>query len=245
MTHHFRAILGAAALVLCGTAPGFAGSSVIFTGSGKDVNQNAISASAEFDLSGTTLTVTLTNTTKPAATDPTDVLTTLFFDANHTLTPSSANTHGSTIYDPSNNLGSHTVGDGWQYKTGISEFGLNSGLSATGLGVFGPSGNFGSHPINLGGLDYGILPAGGKGTTNNIKAKDGPLWQNSLQFVLTVPAGFSLIELGDKVRFLYGTSLSDPSFTGQSVPEPSGLFMAAIGVAGLLGSRRFVVRRKR
>src|SRR5215831_19077096 len=89
-------------------------------------------ASALFSLTGTTLDVTLTNTSAFDVLEPTDVLTGLFFDTSsatgHTLTPVSASLNGSTAFYASLS----NVGDGWGYASGVSANGKNSAISGTG-----------------------------------------------------------------------------------------------------------------
>lgn len=96
------------------------------------------SASATFDLTGNTLTVSLVNTSLGDVHDATDILLAVLFNTSSTLTPVSASIDGSTVFGSFVN----DVGEGWQYKSGVSAHGKNSGISGAGYGVFGPSGNF-------------------------------------------------------------------------------------------------------
>jgi hypothetical protein len=251
--------LGAALALLAWAAPGRA--DVIFSGT-----SGGLSASADFSLSGSTLTVTLTNTSATTALVPADVLTGVFFDSAHTLTPTSAAyPNGSTIWYGTISTPSGT-GDGWGYATGVAAQGKNSAISASGaVSGLGHS-NFSGANNPLQGLDYGILPAGytGVGANTGITGH-GPLIQNSVVFTLTVPSGFDLAELGNDVAFQYGTQLSEPSFAGlldpnaggnnggnngnggvgnggpsdPSAPEPSSLALLALGGAALAGWRRW------
>jgi hypothetical protein len=206
-----------------------------FTGS-----SGSLAAQADFVLSGSTLTVTLTNTSTSDVLVPTDVLTGVFFNTTHTLTPVSAAVNsGSTV-----NYGSvvNNVGEGWEYRAGISAQGRNSGISAAGLGIFGPSGNFFAPPVMEDGLDYGILSAGDNLATGNTGVTGhGPLIQDSIVFTLTAGAGFDLSELGSTVVFQYGTATTEPSYFGQQsipTPVPGTLTLAGIGMASLLAYRR-------
>ena len=121
------------------------------------------SASATFALTGSTLTVTLANTSTGDAANATDILLAVLFNTSTSLTPVSATLPGSTTV-----YGSfvHNVGEGWQYKSGISAHGENSGISAAGYGVFGPDGNFYSTGQTLDGSDYGVAPLGYTNTGN-------------------------------------------------------------------------------
>jgi len=211
---------------------------ITYTGS-----SGTLAASAVFNLTGNTLTITLANTSASDVLVPTDVLTGLFFDTSHTLTPVSASLNGSTVY-----YGSivNNVGEGWQYMGGISAHSENAGLSTAGLGIFGPNGNFYSPGVKVAGLDYGILSAGDNSATGNGGVTgQGPLIKNSIQFTLTAGSGFSLAEIGNSVVFQYGTALSDASFNGnlQGVPEPSSILslivmLGAVGTGVLLKHKR-------
>ena len=210
-----------------------------------------LSASALFSLTGSTLNITLTNTSSSDVLVPTNVLTGVFFNTTNTLIPVSASLNGSSVFYSSivNN-----VGEGWQYKSGVSAQGKNSGISAAGLSIFGPSGNFFSPGLNLNGLNYGILSAGDNtGTGNGGITGHGPLIKNSVAYTLTANTPFSLSELGSTVVFQYGTSTTEPNFTGSCihdctpppctdctppphvVPEPSTWIMLVTGTLGLLG----------
>ena len=211
--------------------------SVMYTGS-----SGSLAATAEFSLTGNTLTVTLTNTSLADVLVPTDVLTGVFFNTTSTLTPNSAALNGSTVnYGSVNN----NVGEGWAFNSGISAHGENSGISATGLGLFGPNGNFFAPGVKSNGLDYGILSAGDNTATGNQGVTShGPLVKNSIQFTLTAASGFSLSQLGTNVVFQYGTALTEPSFSG-TVPEPSSLLslivmLGAVGAGVLLKYKRSV-----
>ena len=198
-------------------------------------SSGSYAASADFALSGSTLTVTLTNMSAPNPVDQSGVLTGVFFNSSG-LTPLSASLNGSTVVDGSlvNN-----VGEGWTYQSGVSAQGMNSGISAAGLGIFSQA-NFFSPPVTpLDGVNYGILSAGYTGGSTGF-TNGGPYIDNSILFTLTAPTGFNLGELGSSVVFQYGSALTEPSFTGTppSVPEPSVMLLLGFGMVGLVSVRR-------
>jgi len=202
---------------------------------------NAVpTATADFSLSGTTLTITLSSV-GDAARVPTDILTGLYFSANdENLTPISADlASGSTLLNP---VAGQSIGGNWQFAAGKSGQGLpnnaSAGIVTTGLGVFGPTGNFGTPAQTLGGFDYGIVN-GIAGDANN-PVKGATLINNSIVFTLTVPGDFDVASITD-VGFQWGTSLSEnpPS----EVPD-GGSTVTLLGVAlvGLGCVRRKLAR---
>jgi len=204
----------------------------LFTGA----DMSGHSASADFELTGSTLTVTLTNTSPNDVLVPTDVLTGVDFNTTGVLTPTAASLNGSSVFYGST---SH-IGEGWAFDSGISAHGMNSGISAAGLGIFGPVGNFFTPGVPVDGLDYGILSAGDNPATGDTGVTGhGPLVQDSVQFTLTTDGIFSLSDLGSSVVFQYGTSLTETNFAGTCdvcstpVPEPSSLAVFGTALAGL------------
>ena len=204
-----------------------------------------LSASATFSLAGNILTVTLSNTSLSDVLVPADVLAGIWFDNTHKLTPVSANRNGSSVfYGALSN-----VGDGWGYYSGLAGagHGMKDGIVAAGFGIGGGHSNFSAAHDSLGGLNYGVLSAGDNTVTGNAGVKGhGPLIKNSVQFALSTARGFNLSELGNSVVFQYGTSLTEPSYSGYlqrppaSVPEPGTLALVGSGMLGLAG----LLRRK-
>jgi hypothetical protein len=227
-------------LVLLVGATSSPAGTITFSGSSGD-----LSASAVFDLSGTTLTITLSNTSLSAVTDPANILTGLFFNSS-ALTPASAT--GPAPYGSV--MASGTAGSGWVYNSGFSNagvynYGLTSGISATGLtydvinqlGVFGNTGFFNTtHESKISGDDYGIVSASTPDPTSNPLQGKEPLFNNSLVFTFNnVSSSFNP---GQTVVFQYGSNAADPHFTA-SVPEPSlaMLFGLGLGAVSLISRR--------
>ncbi len=218
---------------------------LIVSGSGSGFGSAGTkSASVAFDLSGTDLLVTLTNSAASDVLVPADVLTAVLFDVSGgpvSLTRTSALlANGSTVfYDPSGQPQSNTVGGEWAYRSALAGApgGRAYGISATGLGLFGPGDRFPgpdlSSPASPAGIDYGLLSAGDDTATGNGGITgSGGLIKNSATFTLSgLPAGFDLGRINN-VYFLYGSAIGEGGFT----PAPGSLM--TLGAAGLACSRR-------
>ena len=209
--------------------------SITFSGGGMNgASGNTLSASAQFDLSGSTLTVTLTNTATSASAKyvPSDVLTAVYFGTTSLagLSPQTASLDGSTVVSPDGT----NVGANWEFLGGFSPVrGLVNGISASGLSVFG-QGNFscGASCNNLGGIDWGLVPSffpppqGINGGVSGVTLVD-----NRVQFTLNTTPGFSLSSI-NSVNFQWGTSGTEFSaFGAGTVPEPSTIFLVGSGLA--------------
>lgn len=218
----------------------FANAAVIFSGSSGSL---AASVAFERNTSGDLL-VTLTNTSSNDVLVPTDVLTAVFFNLNAVLTSISAQlAPGSSVqFAPTPGTDSNGgVGGEWAYLSPLNQYGANSGISSTGLGIFGQPSFGGSNlqgPSNgaLNGLSYGITSAGDDPLTGNAAVTGtNALIKNSVIFTLGgLPTDFDLNTISS-VTFQYGTSLTEPSF---QVPEPAPLAMIGLALTAFAALRR-------
>jgi hypothetical protein len=231
----------ALALALAATAIGVsspAAAAVTFNGT----NGSNLSASATFDIIGGNLMLTLTNTSAVDVNDPTQILHALFWNmtGDPSLTYTSANICGSCTFTAAGPTGTD-VGGMWGYITNPSGVTQKYGLSSAGYGAgsyaFAPGAADQPHQgTPPDGGDYGLVSAGyttagdNGGVTNN-----QPYIKNSVIFNLGAFNG-SLSDISG-IRFQYGTSLTDTSFTS-GVPEPGTWAMMLLGFAGIGVSMR-------
>jgi hypothetical protein len=204
-------------------------------------SNGSLASSASFDLSGSTLTIVLTNTSHSDVLVPTDVLTGFGFNTDFRLDPSSASLNlGSAVYY--NEVPVADPGIGWGYGYDVNAKGMNSTISASGAVTGVDHSNFShGHSQSLGGLDYGILSLGDDSLTGNrgVNTK-GPLFNDSLVFILKAPEKFTLDDISPTVGFFYGTKLNEFSIVGNklenpsSVPEPSTFMLFGTGILLLL-----------
>jgi len=211
-----------------------------FSGSGFDsASGNALSATATFDITGSDLQITLQNT-GAAATQPSDVLTILYFnlDGTPTLKPVSATLgSGGSLINPGLDPGS--IGGNWQYMNTSGPGGATAGISTTGIGQFGPSGNMGGTTAHLGGVTFGIVDGLGNNPNGGM---DRTLVNGSIVFDLTLPTGFDVTSITD-VGFQYGTSAGEPFLPVGTVPDGgSTAILLGMALAGI-GLFSFVQRR--
>ena len=196
----------------------------------------SLAESVHFVTVGSTLTITLTNTSGADVGVPADVLTAMFFSCTGcgTLTTVSANTSGPTYVDAAiatvgangfNGATGLNVGGEWAYATGIggAPGGATQGISSSGFNFFG-GGNFNGTnlegPNAVNGLNFGIVPNADNPATGNGGTAGRPLTNNDVTFILNCGANCSSATFSN-VSVQYGTSLSETNIVNPEVPEPT------------------------
>jgi hypothetical protein len=205
------------------------------------VSGENLSAHVVFDLNGSALKLTVTNTGDPARV-PADVLTGVLWNVGtpQTFTPSSVDFTTQTdqmVNSPAaNSLGKH-----WEYSQFAPPVvGTSYGVGASGLGGIFAHANFASGGAALQGVDYGIV----NGVASNAnKGVNVPLASNSLTFTLNIAnvggAPASTVDITG-VRLQYGSIISDPSLAvgTAAIPEPAAIGALALSSGIALTRRR-------
>ncbi|MBF2020093.1 MAG: PEP-CTERM sorting domain-containing protein [Hydrococcus sp. C42_A2020_068] len=216
---------------------------VIFTGS-----QGNLAASADFQISGNTLTLTLTNTSTADSNVPSDVLTAVFFklpnNINLTLNSVFLNNgsnllHNGVVQTNPGDIKAPPFAGGWALPNNFGSIpgGANQGLGTAGLGIF--QGNVVNIPGQGGNFNYGLVGSGYTSAGDNAPVLASKLIKNSIVFNLSGVSGLAEQDISN-VSFQYGTSLNETRIPGnpsttpppvRDVPEPSTT--AAIGLLAL------------
>jgi len=222
-----------------------------------------VSASADFEVVGNALQITLTNTAG-SVNSPSQVLSNIEFNLNSgvvfdadtsSVSASSLADNGSTIPGSTGAdiSGGYGVGTNVTYPgvSGTRQFGVssvsfvNSNTQAPIGGAYLP-GFGGGHPNSLDGVDYGIV-ATASDTGSGGLSNQGPLVTNSVVITLALASGSAAIDLTklSGVAFSYGseqTGVPGGSITVNETPEPASFVTAGLGVILGLG---YAWRRKR
>lgn len=236
--------------------PGYCDSALFTSMASNPANPyQPLSASALFSVTGSQLTIRVTNTSAPAAYSylDSDVLTGVYFSSQALdLTPVSAIASqlvsASGITTCTSNC---DAGSGWAYQSlTVPDYGLMNGISAVQTPVFLFS-NFSTLPAKLGGTGYGIVPQSYP-TAIGTALNDGPYSLGSATFVLNVPSSFTLTSI-DHIVLSWGTYANDPFGAGNwnyftaddETPEPSTWILTATAAALLLSRRAIQAARRR
>lgn len=202
----------------------------------------ALKADAGFTVSGSTLTLVLTNSASGSVSQPNQVLMGAFFNlpTGVSLTPvSAAITSGSFGVNGLNGsvVAISNVGAYWGFSPSVSYSGLGTnGVAASGLSGLFNQGSFFSPGANLGGADYGLVPAGFTGSQP--LSNNDPLISKSMTFTFSFTGNLSESYFSTSpanVSFQYGTAPTEtnirpPGGNTPGVPD-SGSSLALGGIA--------------
>ncbi|MFN7934574.1 MAG: hypothetical protein U0R19_14680 [Bryobacteraceae bacterium] len=241
ITNRLRRIGTRASLALAAFAMSLQGAPIVFNATGTNsASGNALSASASFDIVGTTLTLVLTNNN--AVSVPSDVLIALFWDmGTNTTVLTGFDADVSAGSTPSGQDLDATGGNGeWKYAAnaaGLAGVTQHYGVGTAGLGIF-PGG--GGQQFN-----WGLI--NGKSNANPA-VSGGTFIDNSATFTFTIPSNFT--GTISNVRFQFGTALNEPSIICSTpectpnddtpTPEPAtfgAMGVAVVGLAAMLRKR--------
>lgn len=232
---------------------------------GNVYNDYEYSAQASFELSGSVLTVTLTNTSTQDVDAADEVLTGLLFSVSGqgTLAPVSAsvlnwspNNSQIVYWDGSNPNAYSGSSDGTVYGDISSEWAFNGvGLSSAAYedisgDQFTEADLMGLLPGNQtlwapnapNGIPYGILPLADDPNTVGADSRvdGGPLVRGGVVFTFEVSEFFTLEDI-QNISFQYGVGVCDPNIP-PAVPEPASMTLLGIGVAAMALRKRFAQR---
>ena len=210
-----------------------ADATIVFSGTG-----GGLSASASFSISGTQLTILLSNTDAAtgaaAPDDPAEVLSGLFFNlGTSTFTPSYARTNGNGSIIQTANCdvescsGQTNIGGEWSYAYGGVGWlsGTNQGIASAGyLNDNTSTANFNGPnyetPAALNGIEFGLVPNNWIAYSGNGGLDNNALIEGTAKFVLTIPSGLTEADITN-VYFTYGTSAGENTVPGTTSATPT------------------------
>lgn len=211
-----------------------------------------------------TLQIVLTNTSTFSTYGNNDLLSGLFFAiaTSPTLTPLEATTPSilqpdlcDAPHDTTTCLGT-SVNVGKEFAFQYSATGFNApelvtagqyGIGAAGYNFMSPNfgaqvASFGASPPlltsggSVGGLDFSIVGAAYNAAASANSVSSQPLSNTSVTFKFGLPTGVSTLSISN-VSFAYGTNPDGSTVATSGVPEPAGLALFGLALAGLAGVR--------
>jgi hypothetical protein len=215
-----------------GLASAVSADQVFSTPAGSTVNTESVSATADFSISGNTLTITLSNT-QANMQDAGQLLTDLFFTLSAPGTPSLSTQTGLLINVGAGGTvtptGSTTLGWGFGSATVGSLNGFELCVICQGgpttsttpsEGILGPPSADGNYDDGNGSIDS--------------NGPHNPFVEQTATFTITgIPTGAVI----DDAIFSFTTTPGN-NVTGMSAPEPSSLLLLGTGLFGLMGFAR-------
>ena len=222
--------VGVTGALLAAALMSTAQANVIFSASGNTIGGNAVSSTAEFSISGNTLTIDLTNTSPANAQEvPGSTLTGVSFllagGDSIVLVPVSASSPHAIVNSAACDVTAcgnvpQDVGGEWGYQSNFT-LGTGTGHYAAGgvgfitTGLAGDIGNFNNgaagtdleSPASLDGIAFGIL-SNSHGPLNPGAISNSALIQNDIILTLTGVSGLAETQISG-VNFLYGTAATD------------------------------------
>ncbi|MCE9559591.1 MAG: PEP-CTERM sorting domain-containing protein [Armatimonadetes bacterium] len=232
-------VIGVSSAVNASIIFGFAGNS--------GVNSQALSATAKFTVSGTSLTIELTNTATQAANDGANVLDGLYFDIAGS--PSFAASNGNAALKageilvkknaPNTAVSGNALNNEWMFGTGktLPAFTASYGIGCTGYKDFNPNNHSFDKLFHAGSGtagandDYGIVPTLGITVGNGSQ----PYARRAMVFTFVLPTTISESAIVAK-GVSYGSN--GQTVLPAIVPEPGSMVALALGSIVLIRRRR-------